>query len=253
MSRFAGKKVVITGGTHGMGLDFAKALIAEGAEVLVTGRNEKNIEAARDELKENAHVVRSDAGSVSDIEALAKIVAEKFGKIDHVFLNAGLAILETIDKFTEDTFDRQYAVNTKGVFFAVKHLAPLVQSGGSITITTSVANSAGAPGMGVYGGAKAAVRAFVRVAASELVAQGVRVNAVSPGFIHTPSMGIPEASPEERAQFQALGDILTPMKRHGSMEEVTKAALFLAADATFTSGLEFTVDGGGSQGVLTPQ
>ncbi|WP_156724644.1 SDR family oxidoreductase [Streptomyces apocyni] len=253
MADYSGKKAVITGGTHGMGLAIAKALLAGGAEVLVTGRNEQNIEAAKAELGPAAHVVRSDAGSLDAIELLGKIVDDKLGRIDHLFINAGTAILEPFAAVTEESFDRQFNVNTKGAFFAVQRLAPLIQDGGSIVFTSSVADTGGTPGMSAYSGSKAALFSFTQVFASELLPRNIRVNAVSPGFIDTPSMGVPGLSDAEKAGFMELGDTITPMKRHGAVEEIARAALFLAVDATYTTGTKLPVDGGLGQGVQYPQ
>lgn len=253
MTDYTGKKAVITGGTHGMGLAIAKALLRQGAEVLVTGRNPKNIEAAEAELGPHAHVVRSDAGSLADIDLLGKTVEEKLGSINHLFINAGTAIIEPFALVTEATFDQQFHVNTKGAFFAAQRLAPLVEDGGSIVFTSSVADAGGTPGMAVYSGSKAALFSFTQVIASELLPRNIRVNAVSPGFIDTPSMGVPGLTDEEKAGFSALGDQITPMKRHGGADEVARAALYLAVDATFTTGTKLPVDGGLGQGVQYPQ
>jgi NAD(P)-dependent dehydrogenase (short-subunit alcohol dehydrogenase family) len=253
MTDYTGKKAVITGGTHGMGLAIAKALLQGGAEVLVTGRNPKNIEEAAAGLGPAAHVVRSDAGSLDDIELLGKTVEEKLGRVDHLFINAGTAILEPFAQVTEASFDQQFQVNTKGAFFVAQRLAPLIQDGGSIVFTSSVADQGGTPGMSVYSGSKAALFSFTQVIASELLPRNIRVNAVSPGFIDTPSMGVPGLSEEEKAGFSALGDQLTPMKRHGAADEVARAALYLAVEATFTTGTKLPVDGGLGQGVQYPQ
>ncbi|MBT2400183.1 SDR family oxidoreductase [Streptomyces sp. ISL-100] len=247
MGKYAGKKAVVIGGTHGMGLAMVQGLLAEGAEVLLTGRNEKNIETVRRDLGAKAHVVRSDVADMGDIAALGDLVEEKFGRIDTLFVNVGYATLEPVALVTEATYDRQFNVNTKGVFFTVQRLAPLISDNGSIVFTTSIANVTGTPGMGVYSGAKAAVRSFAQVFAAELMPRGIRVNSVSPGFIHTPTMGIVDASDEDRAILMKVGDELTPMKRHGSPEEVATAALFFAFDATFTTGVELAVDGGLTQ------
>ncbi|MGX2998273.1 SDR family oxidoreductase [Streptomyces sp. JNUCC 64] len=253
MSDYTGRKAVITGGTHGMGLAIARALLEGGAEVLVTGRNPDNVDSARAALGDGAHVVRSDAGSLAEIELLAKTVEETFGRFDHLFVNAGTAVIEPFAQVTEATFDQQFQVNTKGAFFAAQRLAPLVEDGGSIVFTSSVADQGGTPGMSVYSGSKAALFSFTQVIASELLPRNIRVNAVSPGFIDTPSMGVPGLSEEERAGFSALGDQLTPMRRHGGVAEVARAALYLAVDATFTTGTKLPVDGGLGQGVQYPQ
>ncbi|MFH9061784.1 SDR family oxidoreductase [Streptomyces coeruleorubidus] len=253
MTDYTGKKAVITGGTHGMGLAIAKALVQGGAEVLVTGYNEKNIESAKAELGPSAHVVRSDAGSLGDIEALGKTVEDQLGQIDHLFINAGTAILEPFQYVTEESFDKQFGINTKGAFFTAQRLSQLIQEGGSIVFTSSVADQGGTPGMSVYSGSKAALFSFTQVLASELLPRKIRVNAVSPGFIDTPTMGIPGLSEEDKAGFSQLGDAITPMRRHGSAEEVARAALYLAVDATFTTGAKLPVDGGLGQGLSYPE
>jgi NAD(P)-dependent dehydrogenase (short-subunit alcohol dehydrogenase family) len=243
MARYMGKKAVVTGGTHGMGLATAKALLEGGAEVLLTGRNEQNLDAARRELGSRAHVVRSDTASLADIDALGTLVEEKLGQVDLVFINAGVSELGPFDQVTEAVYDRIFDVNTKGAFFTAKRLAPLVREGGSIVFTT-VADGPASANLSIYAGSKAAVRAFAQVLAAELVSRGVRVNAVGPGFIDTPTLGVAGLSPGERATLKKLGDEITPMKRHGSADEVARAALFLAFDATFTTGVELAVDGG---------
>lgn len=180
---------------------------------------------------------------MADIDALAARVREEFGAIDFAFINAGASEPEPFDRVTEGSYDRQFGVNAKGAFFTAQRLAPLVREGGAIVFTT-VADGPASANLAVYAGAKAAVRAFARVLAAELVSKGVRVNAVGPGFIDTPTMGVADFSPERRASFKELGDAATPMKRHGTPEEVARAALFLAFDATFTTGIELAVDGG---------
>jgi NAD(P)-dependent dehydrogenase (short-subunit alcohol dehydrogenase family) len=243
MGKYTGKKAVVTGGTHGMGLAIVKALLEEGAEVLLTGRNEKNLETARLALEGEAHVVRSDTARIADINELGAIVEKKFGQIDVVFINAGISELAPFDQVTEDSYDRQFDVNTKGAFFTAQRLAPLVKRGGSLIFTT-VASGPASGNLSVYSGSKAALRAFTQVFAAELVSKGIRVNAIGPGFIDTPTMGVAGLSDEERTVFKKLGDEITPMKRHGTAEEVARAALFLAFDATYTTGIELPVDGG---------
>ncbi|WP_163868875.1 SDR family oxidoreductase [Myxococcus eversor] len=247
MGRYSGKKAVVTGGTAGIGLATVKALLTEGAEVLLTGRNEQGLDAARKELGPRAHVVRSDTANLRDIDALAALVKEKLGAVDFVLINAGYAKLRPFDQVSEAEYDETFAINTKGAFFAAQRLAPHVREGGAFVFTTSVADESGYPGMSAYAGSKAAVRSFVRVLASELLPRGVRVNALSPGFTRTPTLGVHGATPEEVAAFEKEGAEITPMKRIGSAEEVARAALFLGFEATFTTGAELPVDGGLSQ------
>ncbi|MEU9889007.1 SDR family oxidoreductase [Sphaerisporangium sp. NPDC051011] len=244
MTTYAGRKAVITGGTIGIGLATAKALAGGGAEVLVTGRNEDNLRAARRELGPGAHVLRSDTADLGDIDALGAYTEERLGQVDLVFVNAGVSSLVPLQDVTEKDYDRQHDVNAKGAYFTVRRLAPLVKEGGSFVLTTSVAVGSGHPGMSVYTGTKAALRGYAQVFAAELLPRGVRVNTISPGFIRTPTLGAADATPEERAAFEKLGDQITPMRRHGTSEEVAKAVLFLAFDATFTTGADLAVDGG---------
>jgi NAD(P)-dependent dehydrogenase (short-subunit alcohol dehydrogenase family) len=242
MSRFEGKKAVISGGTHGMGFAIAKMLLEGGAEVLITGQNERNIDAARKALP-RAHVVRTDTANMAAIYELSGIVRDKLSAIDFLFINAGVSVLGPFDTVTEASYDHMFNVNTKGAFFTTQRLAPLMRSGGAIVFTT-LADGPATANLSVYAGSKAALRAFAQVFAAELVSKNIRVNAVGPGFIDTPTLGVAGLTSEERAVMARLGDQVTPMKRHGTADEVARAAVFLAADATFTTGVELAVDGG---------
>jgi NAD(P)-dependent dehydrogenase (short-subunit alcohol dehydrogenase family) len=173
-TKYAGKKAVVTGGTHGMGLAIVTALLGGGAEVLLTGRNEQNLEAARNKLNpRRAHVARSDTSRLADIDALGALVEQKLGQIDAVFINAGVSELAPLDQVTEASYDRQFDVNAKGAFFTAQRLTPLIQDGGAIVFTT-VANGPASPNLSVYSGSKAALRAFAQVFAAELVSRGIR-------------------------------------------------------------------------------
>lgn len=236
--RYAGRRAVILGGTHGMGEATATLLRAEGAEVLVTGRRAGDV-----------HV---DLTDLTALDGLADAVRERFGRVDLLHVNAGFARLEPFEEVTVAAYDRTFDVNTKGAFFAVQKLAPLVRDGGAIVFTSSVADQGGSPAMIVYGAAKAAARSLVAGFAAALVPRGIRVNAVSPGFIDTPSYGIEGISDEDRAAFHAVGDAITPMGRHGTPEEVARAVAFLAFEATFTTGARLAVDGGLGEGIEAP-
>jgi NAD(P)-dependent dehydrogenase (short-subunit alcohol dehydrogenase family) len=158
-----------------------------------------------------------------------------------------------VSEVTEYSFDRTFSINTTRAFFTVQALAPLVRAGGAIVLTTSIANTTGTPGMNVYSGANEALRAFTKAYAADLLPRGIRVNAVSPGFIDTPTMGAASVTERQRAGFQELGDNITPMRRHGTADEVARAVLFLGLDATFTTGVELAVDGGLAQGLQVPE
>lgn len=250
--KYAGKKAVVLGGTHGIGLAVAKELAAGGAEVLLTGRRSANLDEIAAKLGERAHAVRSDAASLPDIDELAAMVKQRLGRIDALHVNMGIAELAPFAQVTEASYDRQFAVNTKGAFFSVQRLAPLISDGGSIVFTSSVADQGGEPGMTVYSATKAAVISFVSCFAAELLPRRIRVNAVSPGFISTPTMGATGLTAQEREAFERLGDEVTPMGRHGTMEEVARAVLFLAFEATYTTGTKLAVDGGLGQRLPAP-
>ena len=242
--RYEGKTAVIIGGTHGMGLATARLLVEGGARVLVTGRNPANIDKARKELGGQVHTVRSDASDMSDIMLLGAIIGQRLGQIDFLHVNVGIAELERFEKVTEASYDRQFAVNTKGAFFTVQRLSPIIRDGGAIVMTSSVADEGAEPGMSVYSATKAALASFASGFAVELLPRGIRVNVVSPGFIDTPTKGVAGFSEEERKAFRDIGDQVTPMKRNGTAEEVARAVLFLAFEATFTTGAKLAVDGG---------
>jgi NAD(P)-dependent dehydrogenase (short-subunit alcohol dehydrogenase family) len=243
------KKAVVTGGTHGMGLAIVRELLARGAEVVLTGRNEQNIEEARTALKgEAAHVVRSDAASMADIAALGDLVGARLGRIDYLFVNHGVAQFAELADVTEEAWDRHFAVNTKGSFFTVQRLAPLLNDGGAVVFTT-VANDVVFPGLSAYSASKEAMRAFAHVLAVELLPRKIRVNSVAPGYIKTPTMGVADLTEEQRREFERQGDESTPLRRTGTVEEVAAAALFLAEQATFTTNVELAVDGGFAQGL----
>lgn len=232
-----------------MGRAIVESLLAGGAEVVLTGREAERVEKARAELDSaTAHVVRSDATSGADIAELGDIVEQRLGRIDYLFVNHGIAEFKTLEESTEEHWDRVFDVNAKGSFFTVRRLAPLIRDGGGIVFTT-VANDRIFPGLSAYSAAKEAVRAFSKVLAAELLPRKIRVNAVAPGFILTPSMGVAELTEQERAEFIKEGEQTTPMGRPGTMQEVADAALYLAATATFTTGVELSVDGGFAQGL----
>ncbi len=246
MKRYEGKKVVIIGGTSGMGLATAKMLLDGGARVAVTGRSKEGLESAQKELGNEAIVVSSDARSLTDIDALASRVKTEFDTIDLLFVNAGFSIPTPFEGVTEAIYDEMFNLNSKGPFFAVQKFAPMISRGGSVILTTSIANVKGMPNQSTYGAAKSALRSFARGLAAELLPREIRVNAVTPGPIDTPILG--KAFPAEAAaQMREKIPGMVPMKRWGTSDEIAKAVLFLAFDATFTTGAELPVDGGWSQ------
>ena len=247
MKRYQDKKVVIIGGTSGMGLATAKMLLDGGARVLVTGRSQAGLESAENELGKDALVVSSDARSLADLDDLASRVKAEFDTFDLLFVNAGFSIRAPLESITEAVYDEMFNLNAKGPLFAVQKLSPFINRGGSVVLTTSIANVKGMPGQAAYGAAKAALRSFARTLAAELIPREIRVNAVTPGPIDTPILGKVFKGEGEAAQIREKMIGMIPMKRWGKSEEIAKAVLFLAFDATFTTGAEIPVDGGWSQ------
>lgn len=247
MKQYEAKRVVIIGGTSGMGLTTAKMLLDAGARVLVTGRSQAGLDSAQKELGKDAIVVSSDARSLTYIDALASRVKAEFDTFDLLFVNAGFSIPTPFESVTEAIYDEMFNLNAKGPFFAVQKLAPMISRGGSVVFTTSIANVKGMPGQATYGAAKAALRSFVRVLAAELLPREIRVNAVTPGPIDTGILDKAIPDKDAAAKMSGHASSMVPMKRFGTSEEIAKAVLFLAFDATFTTGVEFPVDGGWSQ------
>jgi NAD(P)-dependent dehydrogenase (short-subunit alcohol dehydrogenase family) len=247
-----GKKAVVIGGSTGIGLGIAQALSQRGGEVLVTGTNEANLSHAKQVLGERGAVLASDITGSEGIRVLGATVEARFGQIDAVFLNAGFCQLTPFAQVSEEEYDRTFAINTKGAFFSAQRLAPLMRAQGAFVFTTSIADTLGYAGMSVYSGAKAALRSFAQVFAAELAPRGIRANALSPGFVRTPTMGLHGASAEQIEAFVREGELLTPLKRIATVDEVARAALFLAFEATFVSGIELVIDGGLSNFVAPP-
>lgn len=245
IQRYSGKKVVIIGGTSGIGLATARHLLDEGAKVLVTGRSSSSLQNAHRKISE-AIIIRSDLSSLQEIHALAPRIQEEFGNIDLLFVNAGINASGPIEGVTEELYDEAFAVNAKGPFFTITAITPLIAAGGSIVITTSVANMKALPNTSIYAATKAALRSMVRAFARELLPRNIRVNAVSPGPIDTPvlerSLGEEQAK-IARSHFREIN----PMQRIGTPGEVAHAVAFLGFEATYTTGAELPVDGGASQ------
>src|SRR5579871_3483209 len=189
MERYQGKKVVIIGGTSGMGLATAKMLLDGGARVLVTGRSQAGLDSAQKELGKGALVVSSDARSLTDIDALATRVKAEFDTVDLLSVSAGFSIRAPLESLTEAVYDEMFNLNVKGPLFAVQKLSPLINRGGSVVFTTSIANVKGMAGNATYDAAKAALRSFARTLAVELLPREIRVNAVTPRPIDTPILG----------------------------------------------------------------
>jgi len=248
MGKLTSKVAVITGGNSGIGLSTAKAFVDEGAKVVILGRDQASLDRAVATLGANAIGVRGDVTSEADLEVLFATATRRFGKVDVVFANAGVAEFVPVGQADEAHFDRLFDINVKGAFRTVQKAIPVLNDGAAIVLTTSVANEIGTPGASVYSATKAAVRSFARTFSAELIGRGIRVNAVSPGPVATPifgRMGLPQEQAEAvEAGFAAQ----VPLKRVAQPDEVARAVVFLAsADSSYVVGAELAVDGGLTQ------
>ncbi len=242
MGKLQGKVAVITGGTTGIGFAAAKLFVEEGAYVFITGRRQKELDAAVKAIGGNVTGVQGDVSKLVDLDRLYETVEAKGRRIDVVFANAGFGEFAALGGITEEHFDRIFDVNVKGVLFTVQKALPLLNDGGSIVLTGSVGSVKGTPGFWVYGATKAAIRNFVRAWTVELKDRRIRSNVLSPGPTETPLVA--HQPPEAVASIVST----IPMGRIGTTEEIAKAALFLASDdSSFVTGIELFVDGGRGQ------
>src|SRR6202795_2301759 len=239
--KLQGKVAVITGGTTGIGFAAAKLFVKEGAYVFITGRRQKELDAAVKAIGNNVTGVQGDVAKLADLDRLYEAVKAK-GRIDIVFANAGIAEFSPLGKITEEHFDKLFDINVKGTLFTVQKALPLLKDGGSIILTGSVAGVKGTPAFGVYGATKAAIRSFVRTWTSELKDRRIRSNVLSPGPVVTPQVAL--QPPEAIARIVST----VPMGRMAEPEEIAKVALFLASDdSSFVTGIELFADGGRAQ------
>jgi NAD(P)-dependent dehydrogenase (short-subunit alcohol dehydrogenase family) len=240
--KLEGKTAVITGGTEGIGLATAKLFVKEGAYVFIMGRRQKELDEAVKALGSNATGVQGDVAKMADLDLLYETVSKVKGRVDIIFANAGVGEFVPFGEVSEEQFDKLFNINVRGAFFTVQKGLPLLNDGGSIILTGSVASIKGTAAFGVYGASKAAIRSFVRTWTTDLKDRHIRSNVVSPGPINTQLVNGLSADVTARM----LSTI--PMGRMGEPVEVAKAVLYLASDdSSFVTGIELFVDGGRAQ------
>ena len=245
MKKLQDKVAVITGGTTGIGQAAARLFHEQGARVYITGRNEKTLAEAQKNLPADIVAIRSDASRLEDIDALAADIKNKAGRVDVLYINAGVAKFLPFESITPDIFDEMFNINFRGAYYTIQKLLPLMGEGSSIVLTTSIAADLGMATSSAYGATKAALSSLARTLSNELAPRGIRVNEVSPGPIETPIYGKLGMPQDQVEGFKGMMSELVPVKRFGSAEEVAKAALFLASsDSSYLLGSKIRIDGG---------
>lgn len=245
MGRLQDKAAVITGGTTGLGFETARRFVAEGARVIITGTGEERLKAAAAELGSDVRWLVADVRRLDQLDGLAEFAGETFGSVDVVFANAGVGKFASVDAVDEIFFDEQFDINVKGLFFTVQKLLPLMPSGASIILNASAVNAKGVATGSVYFATKAAVRSLARTLAAELGPRGIRVNALSPGYVPTQFFARTGLPDEVRQGFETMIETGTPLGRVGRPDEIAAAAVFLASDeSSYVNAVDLVVDGG---------
>ena len=248
MGKLSGKVAVVTGANSGIGLATAKRFAQEGARVFMSGRRQKELDAAVAEVGENARGIQGDVSSLADLDRLFAIVKDEAGTIDVLFANAGGGEFAALGEITEEHFDKTFATNVKGTLFTVQKALPLLKDGASIILTGSTTQVTGTPSFSVYSASKAAIRNFARSWILDLAPRKIRVNVLVPGATSTPGWHGLATSEEASKEMMRFVQTTTPLGRLGDPAETASAALFLASDdSSFVNGSELFVDGGAAQ------
>lgn len=248
MDRFKDKVVVISGGNSGIGFATVQSFLREGAKVVFSGRRQEALDEVSANFKGTFTTVLADQTKLEDNKRLIETAVASYGKIDVLFVNAGVAYFAPAESIDENHFDSQFNTNIKGPAFLVKYAIPALNDGASIIFNTSIVHQKGFEGAGIYSATKGALRAYARVLTTELAPRKIRVNSIAPGPIATPiynKMGMPEETVSAMGEGFAAAN---PLKRFGEDNEIAEAVVFLASpEASYVNGIELAVDGGLSQ------
>lgn len=249
MKTLENKVAVITGGNSGIGFATVQQFLEQGAKVVFSGRRQEALDEASAQLTGDFKAVLADQASLADSKRLIEIAVSTYGKIDVIFVNAGVAQFAPSEQITEALYDNMFNINIKGPIFLVKEAIPNLNDGASIIFNTSIVHQKGFEGTGIYSATKGALRAYARVLTSELAPRNIRVNSIAPGPIGTPIYSKMDGMTPEQVQEMGAGFAANvPLKRFGEPTEIASAAVFLAsAAASYINGIELAVDGGLSQ------
>jgi NAD(P)-dependent dehydrogenase (short-subunit alcohol dehydrogenase family) len=247
MGQVEGKVAIVTGGASGIGAACVRTLAREGARLVITDIDDDDGRRLAEEAG-NAIYVHHD---VTDEDVWPGVIAsaeQRFGRVDVMVSNAGIAIAKPLITMTLEEWRRQTAVNIDGVFLSVKHVMPAMQraGGGSIILMSSVAGLRGSAGLAGYSATKGAVRLLAKSMALECAADNIRVNSVHPGVIVTPIWGKVSASGQNiPLDPNAAAAAIVPVGKAGQAEDIANGVLFLASDASnYMTGSELVIDGG---------
>lgn len=246
-TRHAGKIVLVTGGSSGLGLATAERFVREGATVYITGRRQAELDEAAAKL--GVIAIQGDIARAADLDRIFATIREKSGHLDILFANAGGGEFTSLDQVTEAQFDKYFGINVKGTLFTVQKALALMGPGSAIVLNGSAVSIKGPAAFGVYAATKAAVRSLARTWASDLKGRDIRINVVAPGTVVTPGYKTELGMDDQQiADFTAYTESITPLGRTGTPDEVAKAVSFLASDeASYITGVELFVDGGQTQ------
>lgn len=244
MTRLTDKYALITGATSGIGLETARQFIAEGANVAITGRSSHGLEEAQRQLGK-AIALQNDAGDIAQQRQLAQQLAQRWPRLDVLYINAGDVTHQPLELWDEQRYDRLMHTNLKGPFFLIQALLPLLANPASIILCGSVSAHIGLPQSNVYATSKAALLSLARTLSGELHSRGIRVNSLSPGPTETPAFGKLGLQDKDEQMLKDEIRALVPIGRMGTSHELARGAVFLASDeSAFMVGTELLMDGG---------
>lgn len=236
----SGKGVIVTGGSRGIGLACAEALSRAGARVLITGRNAETGQAAARSIPGEAVFAQQDVATEDGWKQVMKLARRELGRVDILVANAGISTFVPIEQMELDAFRTLCDINLKGAFLGVKYGAEALREhgeGGAIILISSVMGRMSQPANAHYSAAKSGVRLLAKAAALELGPEGIRVNAILPGLIHSDMTAV--------FNEQEIAPRLVPMQRFGDAREIGETVLFAASQrSAFMTGAELVVDGG---------